>query len=67
MKQLELKLNKLSEQQKDKVNEIINYFNDVFVHIEVCLCFDENKEETKLALQKIEEAKFWIIKSIIKN
>ena len=67
MNQLELKLNELSKQQEDKVNEIINYFNDVFVHTEVCLCFDEDKEETKLALQKIEEAKFWIIKSIIKN
>lgn len=64
MKEIELSL---SDKQKEKMNEIIEYFKEVTGRTEARLLFDEDIEESKLALQKIEEAKFWAIKSVIKK
>ena len=60
-------LENLDENKKQKIDEIIKYFNEVSVKTEVCFLFDEDIEESELALQKIEEAKFWAIKSVIKK
>ena len=60
-------LKNLDENKKQKIDEIIKYFNEVSAKTEVCLLFDEGIEESELALQKIEEAKFWAIKSVMKK
>lgn len=60
-------LKNLDENKKQKIDEIIKYFNDVYIKTEVCLLYDEDIEESKLALQKIEESKFWAIKSVMKK
>ena len=60
-------LKNLDENKKEKIDKIIKYFNDVYITTKVCLLFDEDMEESQLALQKIEEAKFWAIKSIMKG
>jgi DNA-binding MarR family transcriptional regulator len=56
------RIEELSDKQKEKINEIIEIFKEIYATIWVNL--DEEKEETKKALDKIEEAKFWAIKSI---
>lgn len=61
---MEKLLNALTDNKKEqKIKEISKIFDEIKAQIETRL--DEEKYETIKALARIEEAKYWAIKSII--
>lgn len=54
----------VSKIEQDFINHTREYFSDIYDYIEQNC---NNGRETSLALTKLEESQFWLIKSITRN
>lgn len=54
----------LTDEQKNRINDVRNMFSDVYDFIETNC---KLSRETSLAITKIEEAQFWAIKGITRE
>lgn len=54
----------VSEVEQDFINRTREYFSDIYDYIEQNC---NNSRETSLAITKLEECQFWLIKSITRN
>jgi len=54
----------VNDEQKNRIDDIRNMFSDVYDFIENNC---KSSRETSLALTKLEEAQFWVIKGITRE
>ena len=54
----------VNDEQKNRIDDIRNIFSDVYDFIENNC---KSSRETSLALTKLEEAQFWVIKGITRE
>lgn len=54
----------VNEEQSDRITTVRNMFSDVYDYIETNC---KSSRETSLAMTKLEEAQFWIIKGITRE